>query len=40
MFSVRLVYSFNEKFVENTRENKHGQRQGVKWIRKTDIYND
>ena len=40
LFSVRLIYSFNEKFVENTHENKRGQRQGVKWIRKTDIYND
>ncbi len=40
LFSLRLIYSFNEKFVENTRENKHGQRQGVKWIRETNIFND
>ena len=40
LFSIRLIYSFNEKYVENTRENKHGQRQGVKWIRETNIYDD
>lgn len=40
LFSIRLIYSFNEKYVENTRENKRGQRQGVKWIRETNIYND
>ena len=40
LFSIRLIYSFNEKYVENTHENKHGQRQGVKWIRKTNIYED
>lgn len=40
LFSIRLIYSFNEKFVENDHENKRGQRQGVKWIRKTDIFND
>lgn len=40
LFSLRLVYSFNEKFIENTRENKRGERQGVKWIRETNIYKD
>ena len=40
LFSVRLVYSFNEKYVENMHENKRGQRQGVKWIRETNIYDD
>jgi hypothetical protein len=40
LFSLRLVYSINEKFVENTRENKRGQRQGVKWVRDTSIFDD
>lgn len=38
MFSVRLVYSFKEKYTENTRMNKRGERQGVKWIRETNTY--
>ncbi|MCQ2271267.1 MAG: PorT family protein [Bacteroidales bacterium] len=38
LFSIRLVYSFKEKYVENTHENKRGERQGVKWIRETNIY--
>lgn len=38
LFSVRLVYSFKEKYVENTHENKRGERQGVKWVRETNIY--
>ncbi|MBO4654341.1 MAG: PorT family protein [Bacteroidales bacterium] len=40
LFSVRLIYSFNEKFIENTHENRYGQRQGVKWIRETNVYDD
>ncbi len=40
LFSLRLIYSFNEKYIENTHENKYGKRQGVKWIRQTNIYED
>lgn len=40
LFSLRLVYSFKEKYVENTHENKKGERQGVKWIRDVNLYDE
>ncbi len=35
MFSVRLIYSFNERWVENNKTNSRGEREGPKWVRDT-----
>lgn len=40
MFSLRLVYSFKEKYTENMHENKRGERVGVKWIRDVNLYDE
>lgn len=40
MLSLRLAYYINEKFYENTRVNKYGQRMGAKWLREIPDYND
>jgi hypothetical protein len=34
--TVRLVYSFNEKYTENTKYDNEGNRIGPKWIRDPD----
>jgi hypothetical protein len=38
--SLRLAYYINEKFYENTRVNKYGQRMGAKWLREIPDYNN
>lgn len=40
VISTRLIYYINEKFYENTRVNKYGQRMGTKWLREVPEYND
>jgi hypothetical protein len=40
VISTRLIYYINEKFYENKRVNKYGQRMGVKWLREVPEYND
>ncbi|MBO7630503.1 MAG: PorT family protein [Bacteroidales bacterium] len=40
VISTRLIYYINEKFYENTRVNKYGQRIGVKWLREVPEYNN
>lgn len=40
VISTRLIYYINEKFYENTRVNKYGQRMGVKWLREVPEYNN
>ncbi|MDR2980252.1 MAG: PorT family protein [Bacteroidales bacterium] len=36
VLTLRLIYSFNEKYKLNTRMDKTGQRMGAKWIRDID----
>lgn len=38
VISVRLIYSFNEKFTENMRKDKDGKRRGPKWVRIPNEY--
>lgn len=40
VISTRLIYYINEKFYENKRVNKNGQRMGVKWLREIPEYNN
>ena len=40
VISTRLIYYINEKFYENTRVNKYGQRMGTKWLREVPEYNN
>ena len=40
VISTRLIYYINEKFYENKRVNKYGQRMGVKWLREIPEYNN
>ncbi|MEG2071356.1 MAG: hypothetical protein RR034_08295, partial [Bacteroidales bacterium] len=35
VLTLRLIYSFNEKYTPNTKINKKGERQGTKWVRDT-----
>lgn len=34
--TLRLIYSFNEKYKLNSRTNKKGERVGVRWVRDTE----
>ncbi len=38
LFSVRLIYSFNERWIENQKTNSRGEREGPKWVRAKDRY--
>lgn len=33
VITLRLIYSFNERYVENMRRDKEGKRRGPKWVR-------
>ena len=35
--TFRIIYSFNEKYIENTSSDKEGKRIGPKWIRDPDV---
>lgn len=39
VISLRLIYSFNERFTENHRKDKDGKRRGPKWVRVPNEYN-
>lgn len=38
MLTLRLIYSFNEKFRENDKVNRRGERVGPKWVRDISRY--
>ncbi len=38
LFSIRLIYSFNEKYVENMQTDKNGNRKGPRWVRDPNWY--